>query len=30
LMDQAMLRRLIQYCIDVGFLRAPELQRTSG
>ncbi|MHA6334591.1 SDR family oxidoreductase [Qipengyuania sp. CAU 1752] len=29
-MDLAMLRRLIQYCIDVGFLRAPELQRTSG
>lgn len=29
-LDQAMLRKLIQYCIDVGFLKAPELQRTSG
>lgn len=29
-MDQAMLRKLISYCIDVGFLSAPELQRTSG
>ncbi|UIP06672.1 SDR family oxidoreductase [Erythrobacter sp. SDW2] len=29
-MDQAMLRKLIQYCIDAGFLSAPELQRTSG
>ncbi len=29
-MDQAMLRKLISYCIDVGFLGAPELQRTSG
>ncbi|WP_435418497.1 SDR family oxidoreductase [Parerythrobacter aurantius] len=29
-MDQAMLRKLISYCIDVGFLNAPELQRTSG
>ncbi|ABC62164.1 SDR family oxidoreductase [Erythrobacter litoralis] len=29
-MDQEMLRKLIQYCIDVGFLKTPELQRTSG
>lgn len=29
-MDQAMLRKLISYCIDVGFLGAPALQRTSG
>lgn len=29
-MDLDLLRKLIQYCIDVGFLRAPELQRTSG
>lgn len=29
-MDVAMLRKLISYCIDVGFLSAPELQRTSG
>lgn len=29
-MDLAMLRKLISYCIDVGFLSAPELQRTSG
>lgn len=29
-MDQAMLTKLISYCIDVGFLSAPELQRTSG
>ncbi len=30
MMDQAMLLKLISYCIDVGFLSAPELQRTSG
>ena len=29
-MDRAMLRKLIQYCLDVGFLKAPALQRTSG
>lgn len=29
-MDHAMLRRMIQYCIDAGFLSAPSLQRTSG
>ncbi|WP_284124467.1 SDR family oxidoreductase [Parerythrobacter aestuarii] len=29
-MDVAMLRKLIRYCVDAGFLRQPEHQRTSG
>ncbi|GAA4050798.1 SDR family oxidoreductase [Parerythrobacter jejuensis] len=29
-MDQALLRKLIQYCLDVGFLKAREPQRISG
>lgn len=29
-MDQALLRKLIQYCLDAGFLKAAEPQRISG